>query len=186
MLGAMDGRREHETGRDEVFTMRDGRMVRIRRIRPDDAPRLVEFHGRLSDHSKRMRFFVPMKRLGAPLAERLSRVDFEKRAAFVVSHITDDTIHGVGRYEYLGEGIAEIAFVVEDVYQGEGLATELLGHLASHARAHGIEKFTAITLLENRDMIEVFRHCGLPMAVRLDPPVQVVTLDLTTPAGPGG
>lgn len=174
----MDPHRTHETDRDEAFTMRDGQVVRVRRIRPDDAPRLQEFHNRLSDRSRRMRFFSGMKRLGDAFARRLTTVDFRARAAFVVSHEGEDAIHAVGRYELVSPATAEVAFVVEDAYQGEGLATELLYHLASHAREQGITTFTAMTLSENRDMLEVFRHSGYPMDIRLDPPVEMVTLQL--------
>ncbi|HET7738188.1 MAG TPA: GNAT family N-acetyltransferase [Tepidiformaceae bacterium] len=167
---------DHETTGDELFAMQDGHVVRVRRIRPDDSERLREFHGRLSERSQRLRFFGAMKRLRESLADRLTTVDFVDRAAFVVSEPGDDAIHGVGRYERIDRVSAEVAFVVEDSYQGQGLATELLYHLASHARRQGIARFTAVTLVENRVMIEVFARSGFPMTVKMDPPVDEITL----------
>ena len=56
-----------------------------------------------------------------------------------------------------------MAFVVADDYQHRGLGTLLLQRLADAARVRGIETFTAQTLAENRDMIDVFMGCGFPV-----------------------
>ena len=62
--------------------LRDGREVRIRPIRPDDAERLCAFHDRLSTRTARLRFFSPLKHLSPDFAKRLTSVDFVKRYIF--------------------------------------------------------------------------------------------------------
>ena len=78
--------------------------------------------------------------------------------------IHDDRIVAVGRYERLPEtDEAEVAFVVTDDYQHRGIGSRLLVHLAEAARAHGIARFHAQTLSENRDMLGVFLSSGYPV-----------------------
>ena len=58
---------------------------------------------------------------------------------------------------------AEVAFVVADSWQGQGLGTVLFAGSPSAARAIGLERFVADTLLHNRRMLAVFHHAGLPV-----------------------
>ena len=68
-----------------------------------------------------------------------------------------------------GDAEAEVAFAVDGAWQGRGLATTLLAHLADAAAAEGIAVFCAVTLPENHRMIGVFRDSGFPVEVRSQP-----------------
>ena len=86
----------------------------------------------------------------------------------------------VGRYDRLTDReSAEVALAVEDHWQGHGLGTLLLDELASSARRHGVTRFVADVLTENRDMLDVFHHSGYGMTSVVDGPVVHVTLELT-------
>jgi Acetyltransferase (GNAT) family len=61
-----------------------------------------------------------------------------------------------------GDGLAEVAFAIAADYQGQGLATILLGQLAD-AAPNGIDTFEAIVLSENRRMLDVLRESGFPV-----------------------
>ncbi len=109
-------------------TGRDGARVRLRPIRPDDAPRLQALHARLSRETIYQRFFGATPRLPTPWAHFLAEVDYRRRLALVLEHGPDDDpeLIGVGRYEPTAEpDTAEVAFVVEDRWQGKGLGTVL-------------------------------------------------------------
>ena len=71
---------------------------------------------------------------------------------------------------YPDSDVAEVAFVVDDAYQGLGIGTLLLEYLASEGRRHGFKRFAADTLLENNAMLQVFRgrrfHAALRPGVR--------------------
>jgi len=125
---------------EKVVTLRDGTPVRVRPIRPDDAPRLIEFHSRLSMNTTRLRFFTPMKRLSAAFADQLCTVDFKKRCAFVISSLDFDDIHAVGRYEGESRHSAEVAFVVEDSFQGKGRY-----YLLDRCRTRPLDGFDRLT-----------------------------------------
>jgi GNAT superfamily N-acetyltransferase len=67
----------------------------------------------------------------------------------------------VGRYERISETEeAEVAFVVADEFQHHGIGTILLDHLADAALSNGINTFTAQTLADNQDMLDVFMKSG--------------------------
>ncbi|MBD8869643.1 GNAT family N-acetyltransferase [Nocardioides sp. MJB4] len=140
----------------------DGRAAHVRPIRPDDAERLVTFYGRVSDQSKYYRFFSPMPNLSERDVARFTQVDHANRVAFVM--LVADQMIGVGRYDVVGAGEAEIAFLVEDRHHGRGVAQILLEHLAQAGREQGIEKFVADVLPDNRRMITTFKDAGYHVA----------------------
>ena len=58
---------------------------------------------------------------------------------------------------------AEVAFVVADEFQGQGVGSTLLSHLATIGRELGIRFLDAEVLPGNRQMLDVFEHSGLPI-----------------------
>lgn len=89
---------------------------------------------------------------------------------------------GSGRYVVSNpdekERAAEVAFVVEEDYQGLGIASRLLRHLARIAREQGIAALEADVLAQNKSMLSVFARAGLPMTSRRDGGAVHVTLAL--------
>ena len=155
----------------------DGRTIHVRPITPDDADRLVAFHGRLSPETIHLRFFSPHPRLSEQEVHRFTTVDGKDRAALVAT--VSDEIVAVVRYDrYPGTDDAEVAFVVDDVHQGRGIATLLLEHLAAVARHNGIVRFVAETLAQNRRMLAVFQAAGFATHASLDHEVVHVTFPI--------
>ncbi|HEY2813079.1 MAG TPA: GNAT family N-acetyltransferase [Acidimicrobiales bacterium] len=140
--------------------LHDGTVVRLRPISPDDADRLEAFHTTLSGDTTRLRFFAPHPHLSAREIERFTNVDHHDREAVVA--LLDDAFIGIARYDREpGTSGAEVAFVVADAWQGTGVGSLLLEHLAARGRTEGLEHFVADTLPENRRMMQVFRDSGL-------------------------
>jgi GNAT superfamily N-acetyltransferase len=136
-----------------------GSTVHLRPIRPDDGDRLMEFHQRLSPQSVYRRFFFMHLKLSVAETERFTHVDYVDRLALVAEHA--GRLVAVGRYERLpGRADAEVAFVVADEFQHQGIGTKLLEHLADAALKNGITAFVAQTLSENHEMLDVFMNSG--------------------------
>ncbi len=147
--------------------IRDGRCVHVRPIRPDDAPRLVAFHSSLSPQSVYLRFFNFHPVLTAREVERFTHVDYADRLALVV--LSGGRLVAVGRYDRVeGTDEAEVAFVVADGFQHQGIGTLLADELARAARVQGIRVFAADTLPENVPMLEMFRGTGFPVETRFE------------------
>jgi acetyl coenzyme A synthetase (ADP forming)-like protein len=109
--------------------------------------------------------------------DRFTNVDCVDRVALVVER--SGHIVAVARYDRPpGSDEAEVAFVVQDEFQGRGLGTVLLEHLASIARRHGIRRFTADTLSDNHRMLSVFRETGFARKYSRASEVVSVVLDI--------
>jgi acyl-CoA synthetase (NDP forming)/ribosomal protein S18 acetylase RimI-like enzyme len=140
------------------IVLRDGSTAHLRPIRPDDGDALVAFYSRVSDESKYFRFFAPYPVLSERDVQRFTHVDQVRRVAFVV--LRGDDMVAVGRYDALDDREAEVAFLVQDDYQGRGLGQLLLEHLAEAGRERGFGRFVAEVLPENTRMIQIFREQG--------------------------
>jgi acyl-CoA synthetase (NDP forming)/GNAT superfamily N-acetyltransferase len=142
----------------------DGGIVHLRPILPSDGDALLRFHESLSERTRYLRFFGPYPRISPRDLVRFTTVDHRTRVAFIC--LLGDEIIAVGRYEGLdgahgGEvESAEVAFVVRDEHQGRGLGSILLEHLAAAARENGVRRFEAEVLVENHQMVRVFRDAG--------------------------
>jgi acetyl coenzyme A synthetase (ADP forming)-like protein len=155
----------HHYATDEL--LRDGGSIHIRAIRPDDKQRLRALFERLSSRSVYFRFFQTKQRLTDEELRYFTELDFTRNVALVATLREGDEEHiiGVGRYFRLDESgqpttRAEVAFTVADAYQGRGVGTLLLEHLATIARRQGIDIFEADVLGENNRMLEVFAASG--------------------------
>jgi GNAT superfamily N-acetyltransferase len=155
---------QHQAGRypselaGDVETI-GGVTVHLRPIRADDGGRLQEFHEHLSPESVYRRFFFMHRKLSVAETERFTHVDYVDRLALVAEHA--GRLVAVGRYERLpGTADAEVAFVVADEFQHQGIGTTLLERLAEAALKNGIAAFVAQTLSENHPMLDVFMNSG--------------------------
>ena len=176
-----------------VERLKDGTAVTVRAIRPDDRVRLGAAFAKLEPGSVYTRFFSHRDQPSDEELRAATEVDFESTVALVVTAADgggDETIIGAGRYLLHGPpgagGGAEVAFTVEEDYQGQGMAGLLLRHLALIARRQGVSELTAEVLPTNRGMLAVFRRSGLPMSSATEDGVVHVALSLSAqPAGSG-
>jgi acyl-CoA synthetase (NDP forming)/GNAT superfamily N-acetyltransferase len=156
--------------------LRDGSTCHLRPIGPQDADRLRAFHRSLSSETIYYRFFAPYPELTARDVQRFTEVDHDSRVALVA--VVGDGIIGVGRYDRTSDSEAEVAFTVRDDYQGRGLGSVLLEHLAAAARERGIDRFVAEVLPGNRKMLGTFAAAGYKVAQELDEGVVRLAFDI--------
>jgi GNAT superfamily N-acetyltransferase len=162
---------------DLDILLADGSAAHVRDIRPSDADLLREFHARLSTPSIVFRYLGPHPALTDKEVAHFTNVDRTDRVALVVER--GGRIVAVARYDRSpGDEEAEVAFVVQDTFQGLGLGTILLGQLAIIARRHGIRRFLADTFSENRRMLGVFRDSGFARQYSRSAGVVRVVLDI--------
>jgi RimJ/RimL family protein N-acetyltransferase len=154
--------------------------ISIRAVRPDDRERIVKAFRGLDRRSVYLRFFSYRKELEDEELRRVTECDGMNEAVLVATVGTGDqeAIVGLGSYVRTGAA-ADIAFAVEEDFQGRGIATGLLRQLADIARANGIVRFEADVLAENTPMLAVLRNSGLRMRTSHGEGVVHATLSLT-------
>ncbi len=160
-----------------VLSSRSHETLRVRPIRPDDDKKLAAFHSKLSADSIYRRYFSVHPELSPGELVHLTQVDYVDRLALVIE--TGDRLIAVCRYErYPGTTDAEVAFIVADDHQHQGLGQLMLHRLAEAAWERGISTFLAETLATNREMMSVFLSSGYPMSTTSENHEIVVRLSI--------
>lgn len=169
----------------QTATLRDGRAVTIRLMRPDDRQRLLDAFAKLDRESIYTRFFSYRKQLPQGMLDQIEHIDLVHFAALVVTlgSGTDEMVIGTAGYVANdgGDGAreAEVSFTIEEDFQGQGLAGRLLAALRDIARRQGITRFTADVLAVNAPMHAVFQRSGLPLQSQQAGDVVRYTMDLS-------
>ncbi len=167
------------TGQAGVYALlADGRTVHIRPAVPADFAAVKAMHEAMSPNNAYLRFFSLSRVAAEQEARRITREPGPEHAALLALY--DEVVVGVASYEVVRGGghTAEVAFAVADDMHHRGIATLLLEHLVSQARAMQLEAFTAETLSENTSMLRVFSDAGLPVRSTLADGVVSVTIPL--------
>lgn len=160
--------------------LRDGALLEIRALRPDDRAGMLASISRFSNQALHRRFFAPKRNFSEREIDFYLNVDFTSHVALValLAENGQQVIVGGSRYVVYQPGCAEVAFAIDDPHQKRGIATHLISHLISIARAAALREFVAEVLPGNMPMLKVFEHCGLAMTTRLDRGVVHVALVL--------
>ena len=164
-----------------VETLRNGRRVEIRALRPDDQAGLLTAVGRTSTQSLFRRFFAAKRGFTEQEVAFFMNIDFTNHVALVavVEEAGGPVIVGGARYIVGQPGQAEVAFVVVDEYQGQGIGAALMRHLAAIARNSGLRELIAEVLPDNTPMLKVFEKSGFSSARKRTPEVVHLVLSLS-------
>ena len=145
------------------FRMEGGEELLLRPIRPEDEPRMEEFHRTLSEQTVFLRYAGLLQLSTRVAHERLARICFNDyaRELALVAERKDGALLGVGRLTRLrGTQDAEFAILISDLAQKQGLGTELLRRLVDVGRDWGLQRIFADILSGNRAMQTISRKLG--------------------------
>ena len=150
--------------READIVLRDGSTAHVRPVRPTDREAMHAFLSGVSEDAIWFRFF---SMANIDWATNWSvDVDYRDRFGLVVETGSPAEIIAHAAYVRIDPDCAEVAFLVSDAWQGHGIATVLLAHLAEIAAAAGVATFVADVLPGNHKMIAVFRESGFAVDVR--------------------
>jgi acetyltransferase len=151
-------------------TLRDGRVVRVRAVRPADEGEILQAFARMSEQARYMRFMRAVQR---PNVARLQQVLASLPAAgigLVATVPADDGIDIVGSaIAIVGSDprTCEFAIHVASAFERTGLATALLTRLIDAARQRRLQEIEGFVLADNAPMLGLARKLGF--AVERDP-----------------
>jgi len=161
--------------------LKDGSSLHLRPIVMSDEERLLALFSRMSKQTIYLRFHHVLTHMSKEEARRFCTVDYIDTFALVgtLGEGPEERIIAVGRYaRQPGANRAQIAFEVEDKYQGLGIGTHLLDQLAFIARDKGMNMFEAEVLAENKDMMNVLINSGFTMQRQYQGTTYIGLLDL--------
>jgi RimJ/RimL family protein N-acetyltransferase len=168
-----------------IERLKDGQTITVRAIRAGDKEKIARAFQNLERESIYTRFFTHKTELTDGDLKKITEIDFKQEVGLVVTRAigTEEEIIGSGRF-FVFEGAdgrrhAEVAFTVEEDYQGLGMARIILRHLTAIARSQDIVCFEAEVLPENKAMLVAFARSGLPMKQHFTGDVVHITLSLT-------
>ncbi|MAU11978.1 MAG: acetyl CoA synthetase subunit alpha [Anaerolineaceae bacterium] len=167
------------------WTAEDGTSFHIRPVRPEDEPKMVDFHGTLSERTVQLRYFTPLNLRQRVAHERLSQivfVDYDREMVLVAEthnpKSDENEIYGVARLSRsYDKNSARFGIIISDRYQGIGMGKELLMRLIEIGRAENVAVISGSVLKENKNMLNLAEQLGFEV-VSEDDHVIEVALDL--------
>jgi acetyltransferase len=158
------------------WTAKDGTLLTLRPIRPEDEPLVAKFHGTLSARSVSRRYFHAMTLSARTAHERLTRIcftDYNREIVLVAERADSGTgeheIVGVGRLSKVrGTNEAEFALLVSDRFQGRGLGTAFLDRLVQIGRDEKIDRVSGDILPDNAEMKHICEKLGFRLTHTVD------------------
>ena len=160
----------------------DGRHLRVRPIRPEDAEMERAFVSGLSEESRFFRFFYRLHELTPAMLARFTQIDYDREVALVAIDEAGaaPVIVGVARYVMsLDQEVAEFAVVVADAWHGQGVGRNLMARLVAYAKARGLRRLEGRVLRSNRNMLAFSAALGFKSRESAEDPEQLsVVLEL--------
>jgi RimJ/RimL family protein N-acetyltransferase len=167
-------------------TFKNGLNVLFRAIKPSDEDQMRQLFYRFSDKAIYYRYFSPIKTMPHEKMQEYVNVDYRNDLSIVafVGEPGKRTLIAEARFaKHRDKPLVDIAFVVDEKYQGFGIATFLYQLLAKLARERGAQGMTADVLASNRAMLKVFEKGGFPVQARMEQGAYALTIDLTPAHG---
>jgi len=150
-------------------TTQQGLEILLRPVKISDEPLLKDFFYSLSDNSLFNRFISQRKDMPHERLQEFVIIDYSKGMAIVATtrQGEKEVIVGGGQYwKNKATHTADIALVVRDKYQNQGIGTELLSYLIYLAKRRGLFGFTAEVLRDNKPMLHLFEKMGFGVEKR--------------------
>jgi RimJ/RimL family protein N-acetyltransferase len=148
----------------EQMRLPEGETVHFRVIRPSDEEGMRRLFYRFSERSVYYRYFSRIRAMPHEKMQEYVNVDCRSVVSVVGRIGTGASERIVAEARYVLDAVepaADIAFLVDEEFQGKGIGSRLFQLLVRLASERGIQWFTADVLPENRSMFKVFERSGL-------------------------
>ena len=153
-----------------TWILPSGQSLRVRPIRHDDGKREEAFVRGLSLESRYQRMLSGGTKITPEWIDSMTHIDYHRHMAFAVTTVSGgaEQFVGVGRYVVdTATASAELALVVADAWQGQGLGRRLLETLLERVRIAGVREAAGVVLATNKTMLRLARSMGF--AVTAEP-----------------
>jgi acetyltransferase len=149
------------------WTLRDGRVLLVRPIRPEDAEAHAEAFRQLNPEDVRWRFFSQLRALPPEQIVRMTQIDYDREMAFVAVEQDaagrDRTVGTARLIREPGSDSGEFAIVTLPGWKGQGLGRHLMERLLDWGRTQGLRAVSGQVLADNRPMISFVKALGFTL-----------------------
>ncbi|MBU0991816.1 MAG: GNAT family N-acetyltransferase [Proteobacteria bacterium] len=155
--------------------------VRFRAIKPSDEEGMRRLFYRFSDEAVYYRYFTPVKTMPHSKMQEYVNINYKQVMSIIGILDDQDLIIAEARYiKHPDKPFADIAFVVDEEYNGSGIATFMFKKLIQIAKDAGLKGFTADVLSSNIGMMRVFEKGGLTIKSKLEYGAYELTIPFDT------
>src|ERR1700687_5060885 len=153
-----------------TWTLASGESLFVRPVRHDDGELEETFVRALSLESRYQRMLSGGTKVTPEWIDSMTHIDYQRHMAFAITTVSDgaEKFVGVGRYVVDAVTLnADVALVLADAWQGQGLGRRLLTTLLDHAQTAGVHEAVGVVLATNVAMLRLIRSMGF--AVTAEP-----------------
>jgi len=166
---------------ETMKTFKDGLEVRFRPIKASDEDMMRRLFYQFSDESKYLRYFARVSVMPHREMQKYVNIDYRTTLSIVgvITRNRSEDIIAEARYSYYPkEKIYELAFIVDEEYQGKGISTFMAEYLVKIARERGLTALCANVLPENKKMLQVFNKVSAEHVSKFSDGVVTVKFNL--------
>ncbi len=154
-----------------TFTAKNGMVISLRPIRPEDEPLEAEMFKTFSRETQRFRFFGYLKDVSHDMLIRYTQIDYDREIAIVAIINEGEKPQMIGVTRIIADAYndqAEFAIVVGDPWHGLGLGSYLIDYILNIARDRGIHQIYAHVLADNTVMLHMLEKKGFTISNKND------------------
>jgi acetyltransferase len=173
---------------EEPATLRDGRPVLFRPIRPEDEAAHYVFLSHMSEQDLMYRFFHYVKQIPRRDMARLTQIDYDREMAFIAIAQGDDAepeTLGVVRIVAAPDNhTAEFAIIIRSDMKGQGIGSGLLRKIINYCRERGMRIFSGDVMYDNQPMLDLLKAFGFSFGRSEEAGIVRCTLNLQASPAP--
>ena len=162
---------EYPEGLETSRTTKSGVKIFLRPVRLRDEHLLKDFFYALSSDCMYHRFISTRTSMPHEQLQKFVVIDYTREMVIlaIMAENGNEMIVGMGQY-FIDEEThtAEVAFVVRDDHQGQGIGAELIRYLTLLAKKSGLHGFVAEVLMDNKPMLQLFQQMGFIIEQRAE------------------
>ncbi len=176
-----------------LFRSTRGRLIATRQVAPSDSGLIADLLAGLSAQSLFLRYCMPMPRMASEMVAREAARLGQAHSTRQLTVVALACVGGVEQVIAVAElardasspAVAEIALVVADAYQREGIGSALCAYLVAAARRQGLAALRAMALAENAAVRRMVARSGAPYTAETRQGMTTIQIDLRGVNPPG-
>lgn len=154
---------------EQTLTLKSGRDVFIRPVRPEDEDMFRAFFETITEEDLRLRFFAPVRAFNHRFLARLTQLDYARAMAFAAIDPESGTLLGAVRlHTDPDHETGEYAVLIRSNLKGIGLGWALMQLIIRYAKADGLKTITGEVLKENTSMLSMCEKLGFTVSTSPD------------------